>query len=124
MSSENPVDTGYKNLQWLRQQVVNYSDCAEGDRSIDDLSSAVFEILKSNKDDADLQDELLVLLGFYRFNLVHILLKNMKELVINVTTTALLDTQKKECKEHTNNRQGVYGIWQRGFGQYEFIKTG
>ena len=68
MSSEKPVDAGMM-LQWLRQQVVNYSDCAEGDRSIDGLSSDVFETLKSNKDDAHLENELFVLLGFYRFNL-------------------------------------------------------
>ena len=124
MSSEKPVDTGYKNLHWLRQQVVNYSGCTEGDRSIHGLSSDVFETLKSNRDDAHLEDELFVSLGFYGFNLVHILLKNRKESVDNVTTTAMLDTQKKECKESTNNRQVVSGIWQRGFGRYEFTKIG
>ena len=98
-----------KNLKWLRQQVANSNDCATNDISNDVLTAAVFDILKLHSDNEyHIEDELYVVLGFYRINLIRILLKNYKELLDNVT---MLDTQTQEKEAHDS--QGACGIWQR-----------
>ena len=103
MPSKTPVNTECKSLQWLRLQVANSNDCAKSDISNVVLTSAVFEILKSHRDNEyHLEDRRYVVLGFYRINLIRILLNNYKELLDNVTTTTMLDTQKKEQR---NKRQ-------------------
>ena len=110
MPSEEPVDTGYKNLKWLRQQMVDYfnSDGTDDDMSIGDLSSTVFETMNSTTEDSELQSELLDLLGFDRFELIQFLLKNRKELVDNITRRTTLHAQKKEC-EYTINNRHIHG---------------
>ena len=101
MPPEEPVDTGYKNMEWLRQQMVDYfnSDDADGGMSIWDLSSTVFETMNSATEDSEMQSELFDLLGFDRFELIQILLKNRKELVYNITgrPITMLHAQKKAC---------------------------
>ena len=121
---EEPVDTGYKNLKWLRQQVVKYSSSNSADlgMSMEDLSSTVFETLKSTREDSELQNDLFELLGFDRFELIQILLENRKELVDNVTTSAMLHARKKECEYPINNIDmciGEYaGFGKRGWAQF------
>ena len=101
MPPEEPVDTGYKNMEWLRQQMVDYfnSDDADGGMSIWDLSSTVFETMNSATEDSELQSELFDLLGFDRFELIQILLKNRNELVYNIRgrPITMLHAQKKAC---------------------------
>ena len=108
-SGESGVNTECKNLKWLRLQVANSNDCAKNDVSNDVLTAAVFDIIKLHSDNEyHLEDELYVVLGFYRINLIRIVLKNYKELLDSV---AMLDTQTQE--KETHDSPGACGIWQR-----------
>ena len=77
-------DTGYKNMKWLSQQLRKSSDRAEIGMSIENLSSTVFVILKSTREDSELQNDLFELLEYDGFSVIPTLLENRKQLVNNV----------------------------------------
>ena len=98
---KEPVDNDFKNMQWLRQQLVNYPDRADIGLSIEDLSQTVFEMLKSTREYSKLQNDLFELLEYDGFEVIPTLLENRRELNDNVA-------EKKPC-EYTNNNRHIHG---------------
>ena len=68
---------------WLYEQCREHLKQSPGTFNANDLASAVFEILNSNKTNDSIQNELFELMGFKAFDLIQKILEN-RELVIQV----------------------------------------
>lgn len=95
----NPDDSG---IEWLRNKCHIYFGNSGGEASSEDMCSAIYELLCSQRRDEEMQNELFELLGFERFDFIQELLAKRK---------VFLNTNTKDLTfNHINGLGKVNGL--------------
>lgn len=103
-TSDHKVDS-----LWLRTQFEQLLGDSPGDLSALDLCSAVFDILSSARDDAEIQNELFDLLGFDRFEFIQSLLTNRRKVVEATFESASgFGLKRGECRGHAYANTSIF----------------
>ena len=93
---------------WLQRELNKYYADAEASRS---KAEEVLEILKSAKDDRELENKMMLLLGHDKFSFIRLLRKN-KSMVLYCTllATAQSAKEKKEIEEKMSSDPDLASI--------------